>query len=86
MAQIPRSGVYGGAGVIVLVASQFLPLSAPQWYVFAVFSLVCLLAGVALYFNALERRARRQKRSIGFFTLAVLVNLLALCCLLPLVL
>jgi hypothetical protein len=85
-AKIRRSGAYGVAGVIVLVASGFLPMSTPRWYVYAVFALVCLFAGLALYFNAQERRAGLTKRTAGFFTLAILVILLALCWLLPLVL
>ena len=70
----------------MLVVSQFLPMSTPYWYEVAVFCFVCALAGVALYFNARERRAGDAKRSIGFFTLAVLVILFALLSLLPLVL
>jgi hypothetical protein len=61
-------------------------MSTPRWYAGLVVSLICLLAGVALYFNAQERRAGEQKRSVGFFTLAVLVILLAAFCLLPFVL
>ena len=70
----------------MLVGSQFLPMSTPYLYEVAVFCLVCALAGVALYFNAHERRAGEAKRNIGFFTLAVLVILFALLSLLPLVL
>ena len=84
--KIRRSGAYGVAGALVLIGSQFLPISTPYWYQEAVFCLVCALAGVALYFNAHEKRAGDAKRSIGFFALAVLLILFALLSLLPLVL
>ena len=84
--KIRRSGAYGIAGAIVLVGSWFLPMSTPDLYAVAVCCLVCILAGVALYFNAQERRSGEVKRSIGFFTLAVLVIVFALLSLLPLLL
>jgi len=84
--RIRRSGAYGVAGAIVLVGSQFLPMSTPDWYGRAVFWLVCALAGAALSFHAQERRAGEAKRSIGFFTLVVLLLLFTLLGALPLVL
>jgi 4-amino-4-deoxy-L-arabinose transferase-like glycosyltransferase len=83
--RIRRSGAYGIAGIIVLLASLFLPMSTPYWYSLAVFCLVCALVAVALFFNVKERRAGEKQRSIGFFVLAVLVITVALLCLLPLV-
>jgi hypothetical protein len=84
--KIRRSGAYGIAGLIVLLGTLFLPMSTPNWYVLAVFCFIFAMAGLALYFNALERRAGAAKRSIGFFALAVLVIIFAVLSLLPLVL
>ena len=76
--KIRRSGAYGIAGVITLLGCQFLPLSTPPWCFSAIFSLVCMLAGFALFFNVQERKLGETKRSIGFFALAVLMILFAL--------
>ena len=84
--KIRRSGAYGVAGIVVLPGTQFLPMSTPYWYAVLVYSFACALAGVALYFNGQERRTGQAKRSIAFFTLAVLVLLSALLSVLPLLL
>jgi hypothetical protein len=82
--KIRRSGAYGLAGVAALGITFFMPMSTPRWYDIAVFSLACAFAGVAVYFNAQERKAGVTKLSIGFFTLAVLVTIFALLSILPL--
>lgn len=84
--KIRRSKEYAIAGVIVLLARQFLPGPTPDWFGVAVSFLVCSLAGVALYCNRSERRPGEAFGSIGFCVLAVLVMIFAVLFVLPLVL
>lgn len=80
--KIRRSAAYGVAGAVVLFATMLLPMSTPNWYWMAAYSLVAILAGVALFFNARERKAG-QKTSVGFLVLIVLVLIFATLCILP---
>ena len=84
--KIRRSGAYGIAAGLVLLGSMFLPMSTPRWYGMVFLSVVCVLAGCALYFSARERRGGEAGRSVGFFTFAVLVILLGLLTVLTMVL
>ena len=74
---IRRSGAFGVAGAAVLMASMFLPMSTPRWFVTLTWFLIASFAGAAVFFSARERKAGQTGRSVGFFTLAVLVIVVA---------
>jgi len=76
--KIRRSGAYGTAAALLLFGGMFLPMRTPHWYQVALVVSVCVLAGVALFFNSRERRAGQSQRSIGFFVLAVLLIIIGL--------
>ncbi len=80
---IRRSGAYGVAGAVVLLATMFLPMSTPDWYWMSALSLVAVLTGLALFFNARERKAGQTHRSVGFSALIVLVLIFAVLTILP---
>jgi len=80
---IRRSGVYGVAGAVLLLATMFLPMSTPDWYWMSALSLVAVLIGLALFFNTRERKAGQTLRSVGFFALVVLVLIFAVLAILP---
>lgn len=84
--KIRRSGAYGLAGLVVLFASMFLPMSTPRWFVSVTWLLIALLAGAAVFFSARERRAGQTGRSVGFFAFAVLVVIVAVLTVLMMVL
>jgi uncharacterized membrane protein SirB2 len=75
--KIRRSGAYGIAGVVVLMASLFLPMSTPRWFVTLTWLLIAGFAGAAVFFSSRERNAGQAGRSVGTFTLAVLVVIVA---------
>ncbi len=81
--KIRRSGAYGVAGALVLLATIFLPMSTPDWYWILVLSLVALLTGLALFFRVHERKAGQEQRSVGFFALMVLVLIFLVLTILP---
>lgn len=70
--KIRRSGAYGLAGWVVLVGSNFLPMSTPRWFVDATWLLIASFAGVAVWFNACERKAGERGTSAGFLGFAIL--------------
>jgi hypothetical protein len=61
---------------------MFLPMPTPGWYWKATLSLVAVLTGAAVFFNARERKAG-QPRSVGFLVLIVLVLVFAVLTVLP---
>jgi hypothetical protein len=81
--KIRRSGAYGAAGAVVLLATMFLPMSTPDWYWMSALSLVALMTSIALFFNARERKAGQARRSVGFLALIVLVLIFAVLTILP---
>ena len=74
------------AGLVVLLASMFLPMSTPGWFVDATWLLIAGFGGAAVYFSARERRAGQAGRSAGFFAFAALIVIVGLLILLTLVL
>ena len=80
---IRRSGAYGVAGAVVLLATMFLPMSTPEWYWISAYSLLAVLTGLALFFNAREKKAGQAQRSVGFFALIVLVVIVLVLSILP---
>ena len=68
---------------MVLLATMFLPMSTPDWYWMSALSLVAVLTGLALFFNARERKAGQTHRSVGFSALIVLVLIFAVLTILP---
>lgn len=75
--KVRRSGAYGLAGVALLVAAMFLPMSTPRWFVSLTWCVIAAFGGVALFFTARERKVGQMGRSVGFFTLAVLLIIVA---------
>jgi hypothetical protein len=71
------------AGAVVLLATMFLPMSTPDWYWISALSLVAVFTGLALLFNACERKAGEAQRSVGFFALIILVLIFAALTILP---
>ena len=67
----------------MLLATMFLPMSTPDWYWISALSLVAVSTGLALFFNARERKAGQAQRSVGFFALIVLVVIFAVLTILP---
>jgi len=80
--KIQRSGAYGAAAAIVLLATLFLPVSTPNWYWIMAYCLVAALGGGALMFNARERRAGRPA-GMGILALVILIILAAGMMILP---
>ena len=84
--KIRRSGAYGIAGLVVLFASMFLPMSTPGWFVGATWLLIAGFGGAAVFFSGRERKAGQAGRSVGFFAFATLLVIVGLLILLTMVL
>lgn len=76
--KIRRSEAYSIAGLLVFIASMFLPMPTARWFI-GTWRLIASLAGAAAFFNARECKAG-ARTSVGFFayaTLVVIVGILA---------